>query len=204
MKQIKLWLSKYKKEFMKIDRTRRIIILLILLLSFGLGLSISIGYYKLSFFGSNTLPKVKTAPTPVPIPVTLQLTSPKSEATVNSALTGSLIINSPNTGIDAAEFYLNFNPDFVSVASVSAGTFFKVYSEPEIKESSVNFSTVADFANDKFIVPLGTGKVADIIFKVLDKPGNTTISIDKEKTVVASGGNNILGKTSDLEIRITN
>jgi len=54
------------------------------------------------------------------------------------------------------------------------------------------------------IVPKGKGVVSKVNFIALDKPGDSQILVNRDKTIVAVGGKNILDtdKVYDFELRI--
>ena len=61
---------------------------------------------------------------------------------------------------------------------------------------------MADFVNNAFIIPRGRGKIVDITFEALLPTATTGIRVNKDRTIVAAKGKNILGKTSDLIMSI--
>ena len=114
-----------------------------------------------------------------------------------------LNINSPNQGVEAADFVVSFDPDYLKVATISAGNYFGIYPVKQIEKDRVKISGIANLVNDKFIIPIGRGTIGSIVFETLDATTSTQISFDREKTIVASGGKNILDQITNLEVRIT-
>lgn len=189
------------EELNKLSKNQKMGIVMILGGCFVVGLIVSASFQQLAQRNYQSSLKT-TAPTPVPVPASLSFYTANKTANVGDKFETTLELNSPSQGIEAAEFSVKFDPDFVKVASASTSKYFQIYSPLDYKEDSLNFSGVANFTDNKFIIPQGKGTLATIQFEALKATAGTKISIDKGKTTVASGGKNILDKVTDLEISI--
>ena len=175
----------------------RIIIVAIILFAFIIGIT------STTIFFPATIPQnPRFQPTITPIPVNLTLSSDKKEVLTGATFAASLNLNSYNQGIEAAGFTIKFDPDTLRVATVSAGNFFSEPQNQAIGKDTIQLTGIAVITDKKIIVPKGEGVIADIIFEALTATPSTSIKIDKSGTIVTSGGNDILGKTKDLEISI--
>ena len=134
----------------------------------------------------------------------LRLTSNKNSVRQGDEFTVSLTLDSGSVGVDAADFVVDFDPQFVKVEKVTEGEFFKTYPINKTDAGSVRVSGVAFFDGKNIIVPKGKGVVAKVNFIALDKPGDSQILVNRDKTIVAVGGKNILDtdKVYDFELRI--
>lgn len=187
----------YLTQFKKLERNAKILIIAILIGSFFIGVIGQIGYRKLAY-----KPFPIPSPTSIPTPASISLTSNSAEVETGATFSATIKINSPNQGVEAADFVVLFDPDYLKVATVSSGNFFGVYPVKKTETNSVKISGMANLIDNKIIIPKGEGTVGTITFEALAATESTKISFDKEKTIVASGGKNILGKITDLEISI--
>lgn len=203
MDKFTVLVNHFLRDFKKIGKKQKVIIISILIGCFLAGI------YLPSFINNFPKPKIKitapnATPAPVPIPASLSVTSENSQISLGATFSATIKIDSPNQGVEAADFVLNFDPLYLKVATISSGTYFGLYPLKEIQEDKVKISGLANLVNDKFIIPLGSGIVGSIVFEPLAATDSTKISFDREKTIVASGGKNILDmqKISDLKITI--
>lgn len=202
MDSIKKNLDKYRKEFGRLGSREKIVILSILLFSFFAGIFGATNYH--TWLTKNTsLFQEKVTPTPLPSPASLSIVQTKTqEITKGSAFDITIRLNSYNQGVQAADFIITFDPRYLQAATVSSGSFFHLYPKKDIGENFVKISAMASFSDKKIVIPKGEGVVADVTFQALDATPSTKIKFDREKTVVAVDGNNILGDIKDLEIQI--
>lgn len=187
----------YLKQFKKLGRNAKILIIAILIGSFFIGIAAQTGYQKLTY-----QPQPPPSPTSIPAPASISLTSNSKEIETGATFSATIKISSPNQGVEAADFVVSFDPDYLKVATVSSGNFFGVYPVKKAETNSVKISGMANLIDNKIIIPKGEGTIGNITFEALAATESTKISFDKEKTIVANGGKNILGEISDLQISI--
>lgn len=197
MKEI---VKKYWKEFKKLPTNAKIIILVILIGSFLIGIIGQIGYQKLTI--QRSIPLTTPTPTLIPIPAEVSLTTNNKEIEAGATFSASINLKSPDIGVEAADFVLSFDPDYLKVATISSGNFFSLYPVKKISNDSLQISGMVNLVDDRIIIPKGEGLVGTIIFETLSATQSSKISFDREKTIVANGGKNILERITDLEIAI--
>lgn len=198
------FLLRFISEFNKIGKKEKIIIFIILGICFFAGLGISTELQKLS--SENPKPtKSVTSVTPSPspfVPAKVSIKSNLDRIVKGATFSATVRINSPTNGVEAADFLVNFDPKYLKVATASSGKFFGYYPQKKIGKDYVKISGMATLTGDSFIVPKGEGTIASITFQALSATDSTKIRFDREKTVVASKGKNILGSIEDLLITI--
>lgn len=177
----------------------------LLFFCFVFGFAVSYGYIKLAASGKK--PVVSTPkPTPTvkvyPADVTLDIPSGILEFTTASSFDVNINIDSKNQAVEAADFVVSFDPQYLKPIIITPEKFFGTYPVNRIEKDYIKLSGMATLVGNTVVISKGKGTVGTISFTSLDKSGETIISLDKEKTVVASGGENILGKTNSLSIRI--
>ncbi len=200
MDKFTVLINKFLHDFKKIGQQQKIIIISILVGSFLVGILLPPVLNNLSN------PKIKLpppSPTPIPIPASLSLTSDKSNIKLGATFSATLNINSPNQGVEAADFVVNFDPKILKVATVSGGNYFGLYPVKAIEKDKVKISGIANLVNDKFIIPIGRGTIGSIVFQSLVATPSTQISFDREKTIVASKGENILDLNNILDLKVS-
>lgn len=197
-------LKKYRHELKKVGGREKAIIVSILLASFAIGIVGSYAYKNLAK-ATTYNPQLTISPTPLPKTALLTLMTDDKKLSVGKEFDVTLKLNSGNLGVEAADFVVNFDPDYLKVASVSTGTFFKNYPINTTGDNFVKISGVADFTEKAVVVPKGEGNVATVTFETLSATESTRIGFDKVKTIIAASGQNILdnGKMEDLIIGIT-
>jgi hypothetical protein len=132
----------------------------------------------------------------------LEIKSETSQVKHEATFSATVRINSPTNGVEAADFLINFDPKYLKVATASSGKFFGSYPQKKIGRDYLKISGMASLRGSDFIIPKGEGTVVVITFKALSATDSTKIRFDREKTVVASKGKNILGDIKDLVISI--
>lgn len=196
----------YLKESQKIGIKEKIIVLAILACSFLFGLYIPIILYRIDSrnkpYSYLTSPSPTSNPTSIPLPATLALTTDISDIKTNSTFSATISINSPNQGIEAADFLLHFDPNYLKVATLSTGKFFSLYPIKQTGEDFVKISGIAGLVNNRFLIPKGEGVVATIIFKTLEATNSTKIIFDRKMTIVASEGVNILDVNNIVDLSL--
>lgn len=199
MDKFSILVDKFIRDFKKIGKKQKIVIISILAGSFLVGIFLPAIITNLSS------PKIKRpppSPTPILIPASLSLTSDKNNIKLGTTFSAILNINSPNQGVEAADFVVNFDPKYLKVATVSAGNYFSLYPVKAIEKDNVKISGTANLLKDKFIIPIGRGTVGTIVFESLAATPSTQISFDREKTIVASKGKNILDQNNITDLQI--
>lgn len=189
----------YLREFSRIGQRQKIIIVIVLAASFLMGFVLPTGLAKLSNYQA---PKPTPSPTSIPLPAVISLSSDVADITMGATFSATININSPNQGVEAADFVVDFDPKYLKVATISAGNYFGLYPVKLAEKDKVKISGIANLVNDRFIIPVGRGTIGTITFKTLSATESTRIAFDRENTIVASGGKNILDKVTDLEINI--
>lgn len=192
---VKLW-QKYIRDFKKIGKKEKVIIAFILLAAFVIGISGSYAYKNITNPRLTTNDQQLISPTPLPKTSLITLISANKSLSVADQIDVTLNLNSGNLGVEAADFVVNFDPYYLKVVSVTKGTFFKNYPINTTGDNFVKISGVADFTEKAVVVPKGEGTVATLTFEALDATESTKIEIDKIKTIIASGGQNILDVNS--------
>ncbi|MBI2616504.1 hypothetical protein HYW55_00005 [Candidatus Gottesmanbacteria bacterium] len=166
--------SAFSSDFRKLTPTRQILLGLIMLFALISGIGASY-YFSLSNPPTQALVYLKTSQKSPHkgdiVPITLSL-------------------DSKNTGIEAADFVVTFDPSFLSFQTLEKGSFFQTYPRTEIGENRLYISAIATLKDDTVILPKGKGDVATILF-VANKSGVTDITIDQKETTVAVSGRNI-------------
>ncbi|MBI2612055.1 hypothetical protein HYW54_04930 [Candidatus Gottesmanbacteria bacterium] len=174
----------------------KIIILLLLAFTFLIGFALP---FLLTRSSNPSVPNTKT-PNPKPVSVAAvpsqKIVAPKSSFTI------AITISSPDTNIDAADFVVYFDPEILKPLKIENGDFFTTIPVRKIEDNFVKISATATFADNKIIFPQGQGTVATINFLALKKANDSLIYFDPDKTIVGSGGKNVLEKLSDAKITI--
>lgn len=199
MSDFNITVAKYLRDFSKIGLKRKLVILAILVGSFIFGISAPI------FLNNMGQPvKVVPSPTPIPVPASAEISAKVKEISAGNTFSATINVNSPNQGVEAADFVVNFDPNYLKVSTISSGNYFGLYPIKNADEGSVKISGIANLVNNKFIIPIGRGTIGTIMFQTLSATESTQISFDREKTIVASKGQNILdpNKITDLNISI--
>lgn len=204
MEIIKKTFQKFVSEFNKIEAKQKLGIIVLLIVAFTVGLSSSVGYLTFLFPQENqkVATKPKALPTPIPSPAALSIISDKTSIAAGSTFSAQIKLNSYNQGIEAADFDISFDPKYLKVATISSGAFFGAYPRQETTTNSILISAMAQVSDEKIIIPKGEGVVADIIFEALNPVAQTIVAVNKNNTIVASDGKNVLDKVSDLTISI--
>lgn len=196
---INAYLNKHISDFRKLGKIQQITAIVIMISLFFFGVYSS----QLVFPASKpSKTDIVLSPTPIPLPANLSLVTGNKTVDLNATFSATLMIDSPTQGIEAADFVVDFDPDYLKIATISAGNYFSLYPVMKIGTNSAKISGIANLVNGRFTIPIGKGKIADIVFTSLDATDGSTIKINKEKTFVGSAGFNILGKTNDLEMII--
>ncbi len=193
--------KKYYKEFKKLPLISKIIITAILIGSFFVGIIGQIGYQKLT--AREIVPTSTPTPTPIQIPAKVSLTAETKEIETGATFSVSINLNSPDVGVEAADFVINFDGEVLKVATISSGSFFGLYPVKKISSDSVQISGMATLVDDRLIIPKGEGLVGSIIFEAQTATESTKISFNREKTIVANGGKNILDIRSIKDLNIS-
>lgn len=202
MQYIEKTVKKFKEDFHKIPRRDQFLICLVLLLCFILGISYPSLSRKISSIGVKNKLILKVTPTVIPLPAALTLYADPPEVKKGSTLTVDILIDSPNQGVEAADFVINYDTDIFKVASISAGNYFGQYPINSIGDGFVKLSGVASLENNTLKIPKGRGTVGTLHVTAKKSARNSKISFDKDKTIVATNGKNIMGEVKDLEITV--
>lgn len=196
------FIQRYWNDLKKLGKREKFIITGLLFVAFlvGFGGAIVIGKSSISVnISANNLP----VSTPTPRPVALTLTTPNTEEIpTDSQFDVSIKLSTPDTGVEAANFIVYYDPKYVKPLSVTNGDFFANYPVKKIEKNFVKVSTTASFINNKITIPKGEGKVASITFDALAPVDNTLIYFDPDATIVASNGVNVISKMTSLNLSV--
>lgn len=194
--------KRYFSDFQKIGKKEKGIIIAILLTSFVVGIVGSVNYRKFTSRSPVTVP-AKITPSPIPLPASLSLTSDKKEIKKGENITVTIKIDSPNQGVEAADFVVTFDPTYLQVATLSAGNYFKTYPVQQTEKTSVKFSGVASLSDNTLLIPKGEGTIGTILFQTIAATSSTEVKFDREKTIIATGGKNILDTNRISNVKVT-
>lgn len=203
MEKVSKLVEGFLADFKKLPKKNQHLILIVLVICFVIGIASPNIIKTLSNAGNNKATS-KPSPTLIPIPAELSLNSANKEVKKGEVFEVEISINSPNQGVEAADFVVKFDPDYLSVATISAGNYFGAYPITQNEKGSVRLSGVATLNNTTLNIPKGRGTVGTIFFTAEKTALSTNIFFDKEKTIIANNGKNILdlNKITDLEISI--
>lgn len=201
MEKVSKIMERFLLDFRKLPKKNQNLILIVLIICFAIGIASPNIIKTISKVGNNKTAS-KLSPAPIPIPADLSLNTAKNEIKKGDAFEVEISINSPNQGVEAADFVVKFDPGFLSVATVSAGNFFGAYPINQFESGSVKLSGVATLKNATLNIPKGRGTVGTIFFTAEKSTLSTNIYFDKFKTIVANNGENITGSMKNLEISI--
>jgi len=192
---INYW-GKVQKDLRKIGRKRKIIIGAVLAGCLVIGLLMPFIYRAFLSVKSGAKTNLK--------PVKLSLTPTKQTVKSGETFMTNIFLSSPDSGVEAADFVVKFDPNFLKATNIATGNFFREYPIKEISTDSIKVSGIATLVEDTFLIPKGEGIVATITFQTLKPAVKTVVSFDREKTIIASDGKNVLEKKNigDLEITI--
>ncbi len=194
----------FLSDFKKLPKKNQNLILIVLIICFVIGIASPNIIKSISKTGGNNKISSKLSPTPIPIPAELSLNTAKKEIKKGDSFEVEISINSLSQGVEAADFVVKFDPEILSVATVSAGNYFGAYPISQSEKGSVRLSGVATLNKATLNIPKGKGTVGTISFTADSATDLTKIYFDREKTIVANNGKNILdlNKITDLEISI--
>lgn len=184
----KMKIKKFFRDFKKIGVKQKLAIVGLLFFCFLLGFGLAV-----LFLGRIYQSQSKAQ---------LSLITPKLKLQKEEKIQVVLFLSSPKTGIEAADFVVDFDSNYLKINEVSLGNFFNKYPVKRIKHNSVKISGVASFSNNKITIPKGEGNIATFTFTAINSTKNTQIIINRKETIVANGGKNILGKTNNLDISV--
>jgi hypothetical protein len=193
-------------EVVTMGKKQARIIILILVLCFVGAFLLSYGYIK---YASQKGAAISLSPTPQAVaPITssvsLALVADKNIIEKGTTFSAEIQIDSGNTQIEAADFVVSFDPAFLQPRKIQEGKFFGALPVMTLEKDFVKISGMASLVGDTIVVPKGKGTVATIVFETNQATESTAIKIDREKTIIASKGVNILDtkKITDLTVGI--
>src|SRR3989338_3536993 len=200
--------SRIVREFLSLSKYKKIAAILILVICLGAGVGIPFIIEKSNVSPPKTPPQIKEVPqniTPtvsVPISASLKLSSDKTNYKMGDNVMISINLYSGTYGIGAADFIIDFDPKVLKPTLITIGNYFKVIANQSIQSNFVKISSLAEVTETDINFPSGKGLVATIQFDILSQSTQSAITIDKEKTIIASNGKNILDKTEDVTISV--
>ncbi|MCJ7740405.1 cohesin domain-containing protein [Candidatus Microgenomates bacterium] len=187
--------GKVQKDLRKTGRKQKIIILAVLGGCLVIGLLLPFIYRTFLSAKSGIKTNLK--------PVKLSLTPTKQTVKSGETFMTNIFLSSPDNGVEAADFVVKFDPNVLKATNIATGNFFREYPIKETYTDSVKVSGIATLVEDTFLIPKGEGIVATITFQTLKPAVKTVVSFDREKTIIASDGKNVLEKKNISDLQIT-
>lgn len=179
-----------------------IVIVAVLAACFVVGFLISKLYLGIKNFvtPANTQNQTKN----IPLSAILLLTANKKTYTTNEKIKVTLGLDSGGQGVEAADFIITFDPALLKAEEVTTENYFRTYPIKTVANNFVKISGIAFFDGKSLVIPKGKGVVAEITFTPLTKTKSAKITVDRSKTIIASGGKNILNpaKIKDVTFSI--
>lgn len=190
-------ITRLLKDIRNIGLKQKLIIILILSICFTAGLILPIIIQNQNKFNRNETKIINPRAT-----ADIEISSSKKNFRVNETFTATILINSPSRGIEAADFFIKFDSNYLNLISQTPGSFFSVYPIQQTEKNYFKLSGIAKKLDKGFIIPKGKGTIATLLFKAIKPVNKTLIEIDDSKTIIAAEGENILGKINNLKITI--
>lgn len=188
----------YRQTLKTLGEKEKIGILGLLILAFVIGFFVAFLYIK-----PQIQQKRESSQTNVPSgTASLTLSTPALELPQNREFDVTIRISSPEKGVEAGDFILYYDPRYVKAKSITRGNYFKNFISDVIEPSRIKLQAAAVLTAQNIIVPKGDGTVATIHFATLAPTDTTLIYFDPDRTVVASGGENILDYSNVLKLTI--
>lgn len=187
-------------EYKRIGPRERKIILCLLIGAFFIGFSVSFAFFKISY--QQKLSAISTPVSPIPLPALLQITTSKTKITKGETFPVVLTLDTFDRPIEAANFDLKYDPQYLTPVKYATGNFFRFYPKKENVNNLITIYGATDVENNIFIIPKGEGTIATVTFEAIKTTPNTTLGIDSKTSTIGSKGINILQKTDDLNIKI--
>lgn len=191
---INYW-RKVQKDLRNIGRKQKIIILVVLAGCLVIGLLLPFIYRTFLSVKSGIKTNLK--------PVKLSLIMINKPVKSGETFTANIFLSSPDSGVEAADFVVKFDPNVLKGTNIATGNFFREYPIKETSTDSIKVSGIATLVEDTFLIPKGEGSVATITFQTLKPAAKTVVSFDREKTIIASDGKNVLEKKNISDLQIT-
>jgi len=132
----------------------------------------------------------------------LSLSSNKDQVTAGEEFNVVMTLDSGDLEVAAADFVVHFEPKFIKAVSVSTGKFFNNYPISVTGDDYIKISGVASFDGNTLVLPKGKETVGVIKFQALSNKGRAVIKYNKENTVVATAGQNIIDQNKLAKIFI--
>lgn len=186
-------MRKLIKDIHHLGYKEKLLIAIILLLCFIGGFTLSI-YWRKSY----TDPITGSPPKLAEVSLTPTSITGKSGDSFDIQLN----LSSADAAVEAADFIVRYDPAFIRIDNISLGNFFQNYPIKRIDYDYIKISAVASFVSNKIVIPKGKGTIATIHITAFHPTDQTIIYFDLDKTVIASTGRNILGKTNSLTLSI--
>jgi len=149
----------------------------------------------------NTLRKPQTATLPRTSQITME--SIKLQFLPGEEFFVTLNLDSKDKEVAAADIVVYFNPQFLKVLEVKTGKFFTNYPINTTYRDHIKLSGIASFNGESLTFPKGKATLGQIKFQAQNRSGNTIISFDSRKTIVATSGQDILDKTQLNKLAIS-
>lgn len=205
MENIARSLKKDLKRFNKISLQAKGMVVVILIFSFILGVVVPPMLKKMSTKEQPSIQiQAQSSPKLTAQSAQMIFSTNISSVRVSDPIVVTVFLDSGLRGVEAADFYFTYDPQYLKLDSATSGGFFKSYPINTSTSGSVRISGMADFNGKTLSVPKGKGVVATLTFTALAPTTSTFVGYDQIKTVVASNGQNILStsKNSGLSVSI--
>lgn len=195
-------LSKDIKDFSNLDPQKKMIVAGIVLLLF-IG-SIFVGAY-LSRSGSsvpNDTNNVDTTQGPnVPTKKPSTALAILGENTMKVGTTQTITVSLSNIPVTAADIIVSYDPEIFSVSNIENGTVFPKIIQNKLNEEdgTVVFSGSVDPSNPENLMQ---GDVMSFTIKALKEAKASLLQLNRDETITAINGENTLGLTTGLSIKV--
>lgn len=194
-------------EVVTMGKKQARMIILVLVLCFVGAFLLSYGYIKYSSQKKGNVALISPTPAasiPTTSFVSLALSADRQIVETGATFSAQIQIDTGNMQVEAADFVVTFDPSFLQARKIQEGKFFGAMPITQIEKDYVKISGMASLAGDTIVVPKGKGTVATIIFETTQASESTAVKIDREKTIIASKGVNVLDtkKITDFAVGI--
>ena len=131
-----------------------------------------------------------------------QISTPKTSVKKGETIAVLFSLDTQNQPVEATNFDINYDPDYLLPVKYTMGNFFKLYPKKENVNNLISIYGATDIENNMFIIPAGKGTVATISFQTLKPVKKTSILLNEKTSTVAAKGKNILKNLKNLDITI--
>jgi len=190
-------IKKDLKRFLALSPLSKLGVFLILLFSLFLGIG-AVCLYWHYYLPEESPPFFPKTVSTLKAPKKASFSLIPQNMTVSKGETFSVGVNldSGDYRIEAADCVFAFDPKVLSVIKVSPGLFFAEYPKKETKDGKILLTGTIGVTGKQKGGVKGQASFGSIKFKAL-KTGSVALTFLRTETIVASGGENILGEVKD-------